>query len=221
MVILPSLACEARKLAILVNGKNSALISKGEVVEFVTMCPSVASADVSNEVPVQLRPGERWYVVHTLPAREMRAQAHLENQMFRTFLPQRKKTIRHAHKFSTVVAPFFPRYMFVVFDLMRDRWRSINGSIGVASLIMQGDLPQPVPTGVVEALQSLMDSRGHLNFEKSFRVGDRVQLTAGPLAEKLGICERLDDSGRVRVLLDIMGGRVPVQVESRHLVAAK
>jgi transcription antitermination factor NusG len=120
-----------------------------------------------------------------------------------------------------VVAPFFPRYLFVVLDLMRDRWRSINRSIGVASLIMQGDLPQPVPIGVVETLQSLMDGRGQLNFEKSFRVGDRVRLTAGPLAERLGICARLDDSGRVRVLLEIMGSQVPVQVESRHLVAAK
>lgn len=211
-------------LAILNKDKNNALISNSKVVQFATMCPSVASADVLNEVPVRrgvVCPGERWYVVHTLPARELRARAHLENQNFRTFLPQRQKTIRHAHKFSTVVAPFFPRYMFVVLDLMRDRWRSINGSIGVASLIMQGDLPQPVPIGVVETLQSLMDSRGHLNFEKSFRVGDRVKLTAGPLAEKLGICERLDNSGRVRVLLDIMGGRIPVQVESRYLVAAK
>jgi hypothetical protein len=60
---------------------------------------------------------------------------------------------------------------------------------------------------VVETLQALMDSRGQLNFEMSFRVGDRVRLTAGSLAEQLGICDRLADSGRVRVLLDIRGDR--------------
>ena len=137
-----------------------------------------------------LHPGERWYVVHTLPNREMRARTHLENQKFRTFVPQRLKTVRHARKFSTVVAPFFPRYLFVALDLMRDRWRSVNGSIGVSGLIMQGELPKPVPSGVVETLQAMMDSRGHLNFEKSFRVGDRVRLTAGPFAERLGMCDR-------------------------------
>jgi transcriptional antiterminator RfaH len=186
------------------------------------MRPPVVSLQVPDEASVQpggLFAGQRWYVVHTLPVREIRARTHLENQGFVTFLPQRQKTVRHARKFKTVVAPFFPRYLFVVFDLMRDRWRSINGSMGVASLIMQGDLPQPVPVGVVETLQALMDNRGQLNFEKSFRVGDRVRLTAGPLAEKIGICDRLDDAGRVRVLLDIMGGQIPVQVESRHLVA--
>ncbi len=185
------------------------------------MAYSSAASTETDEPAASIYPGERWYVVHTLPVREIRARTHLENQGFRTFLPQRLKTVRHARKFSTVMAPFFPRYLFVSLDLMRDRWRSINGSVGVASLIMQGELPQPVPVGVVETLQSVMDIRGHLNFEKSFRVGDRVRLTSGPLAEQLGICERLDDSGRVRVLLDIMGGRIPVQVESRQLVAAK
>jgi transcription elongation factor/antiterminator RfaH len=165
--------------------------------------------------------GERWYVVHTLPFREVRARAHLENQDFCVFLPLRLKTIRHARKFSTVVAPYFPRYMFVSLDLVRSQWRSINGSVGVSGLIMQGELPKPVPVGVVETLQSLVDSRGRLSFEKSIRVSDRVKLTAGPFAEHLGICERLDDSGRVRVLLDIMGGRIPVQVSREDLILVR
>ena len=185
------------------------------------MRASVEPVTCSKSPEGVLHPGERWYVVHTLPNREMRARTHLENQKFRTFLPQRLKTVRHARKFSTVVASFFPRYLFVALDLVRDRWRSVNGSIGVAGLIMQGELPKPVPVGVVETLQALMDSRGHLNFEKSFQVGDRVRLTAGPFAERLGVCERLDDSGRVRVLLEIMSNKIPVQVESRHLVAIK
>lgn len=184
----------------------------------------VVSAAILDEGSAQSRvlgPNERWYVVHTLPVRELRAKAHLENQGIRTFLPQHQKTIRHARKFSTVVAPFFPRYLFVALDIMRDRWRSINGTVGVARLLVQGELPNPVPAGVVETLQSLTDRRGLMNFEKSFRVGDTVRLTAGPLAERLGICTRLDDSGRVQVLLDIMGGKVPVHIESRYLVVAK
>lgn len=114
------------------------------------LCASGASADAANESLLKggvLRPGERWYVVYTLPVREMRARMHLENQGFRTFLPQRPKTVRHARKFSTVVAPFFPRYLFVVLDLGLDHWRSVNGTFGVANLIMQGDMPNPVPFG--------------------------------------------------------------------------
>jgi transcriptional antiterminator RfaH len=168
-----------------------------------------------------LRPGERWYVVHTLPRSEMRADAHLDNQGFQTFLPKRLKTVRHARKIATVIAPFFPRYLFVVLDLSRDKWRSVRGTIGVSSMIMQGDVPHPVPFGVLESLTTLTDAQGLLRLDKGFRVGDRVRLTAGVFAETLGICERLDDSGRVRVLLDIMGGRVPVLIERDFIEAAE
>ena len=50
---------------------------------------------------VKLGNGHRWFVVHTLSFGEARAQANLENQNFRAFLPKRQKTIRHARKLTT------------------------------------------------------------------------------------------------------------------------
>ena len=44
--------------------------------------------------------------------------------------------------------------------------------------------------------------------------GQAVRVTAGPLAEAVGELVRLDKSGRVRVLPEIMGGRVLATVES-------
>src|SRR5213594_3582300 len=80
---------------------------------------------------VKLGNGHRWFAVHTLSFGEARAQANLENQNFRAFLPKRQKTIRHARKLTTVEAAFFPRYLFVALDLHRDRWRAVNGTFGV------------------------------------------------------------------------------------------
>jgi transcription antitermination factor NusG len=68
------------------------------------------------------------------------------------FQPKRRKTVRHARKLSTVEAPFFPRYLFIVLDLARHQWGSVNGTFGVSLLVMRGDQPHPVPRGVVEAL---------------------------------------------------------------------
>ena len=107
----------------------------------------MVAVSIPSEVPggkfasaraVSLREGERWYAVHTLPFGERRAAAQLENQDFSAFLPKRQKTIRHARKLSTITAPFFPRYLFVALDLDRHRWRSVNGTIGVSSLVMVG-----------------------------------------------------------------------------------
>lgn len=162
----------------------------------------------------------RWYAVHTQPNRELRAKSQLENQGYEVFLPRCLKTVRHARKLTNVVAPFFPRYLFVRLDLVQHRWRSVNGTFGVISLVMQGEKPHPVPRGVVEAMIAFVDTSGFLCFKESLVVGTQVRLAAGPFAEQLGILDRLDDSGRVRVLLDIMGAAIPVYVERKFVVTA-
>jgi transcriptional antiterminator RfaH len=162
----------------------------------------------------------RWFAVHSHPHREFRAKHHLENQGYQVFLPQRLKTVRHARRLTNRPAPFFPRYLFIQLDLSQHRWRSVNGTFGVSSLVMQGELPHAVPHGIVEAMLASVDAAGLVCLAEHLAVGDRVRLAAGPFAEKLGILERLDDSGRVRVLLEIMGATVPVQLDRKFVTAA-
>ena len=99
--------------------------------------------------------GERWYVVRTLPQRELHAAQHLANQGFRAFVPRYWKNRRHARKVETVSAPLFPQYIFTIFDMTRDRWRSVNGTLGVDRVLMSGGEPQPVPHGLVENLHTV------------------------------------------------------------------
>src|SRR5712692_9462588 len=161
----------------------------------------------------------RWYVVHTQPRREFYAKAQLEGQGFRVFLPKRLKTVRHARMIANVEAAFFPRYLFVELDRTRHPWRRVNGTFGVASLVMQGDLPHPMPRGIVEMMATSVDRDGFLRFEQELMVGAKVRLAAGPFAEQLAILDRLDDSGRVRVLLEILGRPVPVEIRREFVLA--
>ena len=162
----------------------------------------------------------RWYAVNTLPRREFRAKQQLENQGFRVFLPQALKTVRHARKLTTVLAPFFPRYIFVELDLTIHRWRSVNGTFGVRRLVMLGERPNPVPCGIVETMLASVGDNDVLRFERNLKTGSEVRLVAGPFAEQLGILDRLDDSGRIRVLLQIMGGTIPVQLPRNYAIPA-
>src|SRR5215475_12563612 len=92
----------------------------------------------------------RWYAVQCQPHREHVASRHLANQGFGVFLPLRKKLRRHARRVDSVQVPFFPGYLFVQFDKGKHRWRSINGTLGVTRLVMQGECPAPAPEGIVE-----------------------------------------------------------------------
>lgn len=176
------------------------------------------SEEASPHSPIVLAPEERWYAVHTLPFGEMRAQGNLDNQDFRTFMPKRHKTVRHARRLTTVEGPFFPRYLFIALDLGRDQWRRINGTFGVARLVMCGDDPQPVPCGVVESLIASADARGILRFGLSLKIGSTVRLMAGPFADHLAILDQLDDTGRVRVLLDILGRQVAISTHANNVI---
>jgi transcriptional antiterminator RfaH len=170
------------------------------------LLPLSASGTLTQKLGLAL--GERWFAVHTLPCDEARAQRNLEKQQFRTFMPKRLKTNRHARKMRTLEAPFFPRYLFVILDLQRDQWLKINSTFGVARLVMRGDEPHPVPGGIVEALIASSDQAGFLDLAEKLKVGGVVRLLAGPFADQLAILEQLDDLRRVTVLLDILGRRV-------------
>jgi transcription elongation factor/antiterminator RfaH len=153
----------------------------------------------------------RWYVAHTLPRREATAAAHLRGQGFRVFLPLQKKTVRHARKFRVVTTALFPNYLFVSFDPDRDRWLSVNGTIGVAHLICSGERPTAAPMEVVETLLQSTGADGLLRCSENLAAGQKVRLVAGPLAGCLGVLTRLDDAGRVDVLLELMGQAVNVR----------
>jgi transcriptional antiterminator RfaH len=178
---------------------------------------SVAGRSMPPILPLE----PRWYAVHCLSHRESSASSHLRHQDFPVFLPRLRKTRRHARKFDVVLAPFFPGYLFVKLDLTRDRWRSVNGTCGVARLVMQGDAPAPAPIGVVESLLESCDEHGVVRQRRDeLKPGQSVRILTGAFADLVGELDRLDDTGRVRVLLDIMGGRIPVVLPRTYVARA-
>ena len=160
---------------------------------------------------------QRWYVVRTLAQRERLAVQQLVNQGYRAFLPLHLKTRRHARKVETISAPLFPRYLFTILDLTCDRWRSINGTFGVERLLMSGAKPQAVPHGLVESFISAADEDGTVHFDFHLHEGQSVKVVAGPFANLIGRLERLDDKGRVSVLLELLGGSVRVALPRKFL----
>jgi transcriptional antiterminator RfaH len=152
--------------------------------------------------------GSRWFVAHTLPHREVGAEFQLRQQQFATFLPFHRRTVRHARRFRVIRAPLFPRYLFVELDLGRDRWRAVNGTYGVSGLVMAGELPAPVPRGIVESFMAVANQTGVIDFAATLQMGQKVQMASGPFTDLLGEILATNDAGRVKILLDVMGRRV-------------
>jgi transcription antitermination factor NusG len=150
----------------------------------------------------------RWYVIRTLPRLEASAERNLQQQGFHTFFPRLIVTRRHARKFYTKTEMLFPRYAFVMLDIQKDRWRSINGTIGVEALLTAKDAPLPVPVDVMNDLLAAADNNGIVDLSTSFAIGDTVELISGPLIGAMGTLVRLSDNGRVELLLKMINGSV-------------
>lgn len=162
----------------------------------------------------------RWFAVRALPQREHIALLHLHRQGFGAFLPRVEKTSRRGPHIHSRASPFFPGYLFVSLALTRDRWRSVNGTLGVQRLVSFGDRPAPAPRGMVEEMIRRTTENGVLQLNEEFEAGDRVRLVGGPFDGLVGIFMSAADGDRVSILLGMLAREVAVTAPRAGVTAA-
>jgi transcriptional antiterminator RfaH len=163
---------------------------------------------------------KRWYAVHTHAKAEATAATHLARQGFDVFVPLCRRRRSHARKIEWVSAPLFPRYVFVAMDLDAERWRAVHSTVGVRHLVCLGEDPAVVPDDVIDALRTLEGGDGLIDFRTRLRPGDSVVVTAGPMMDRIGRLEGLDDKDRVVVLLDLLGRETRVRLAGSQVQPA-
>jgi len=161
-------------------------------------------------------PGQRWYCVGTHPGREYEVTGRLLAQGFKPYLPI--KVTYAADDPAGKLVTMFPRYLFVRFDLVKDRWRPIAHTRGVLRIIGQSaERPTPVPEGIVERIQArgragdgAIDAR-----QPAFppiEPGSEVRIISGPFADIDAICFASSRT-RVRLLMELMGATREVEFQ--------
>lgn len=162
---------------------------------------------------------KRWHAVQAKTGQEALAELNLRRQNYATFLPYSYRTIRHARQIRTTRSAFFPGYLFAAFDPEFDRWRCIDGTIGVLRLLKADDRPLAAPVGLVESLIAATKEDGALDLAGGLEPGAAVRLIGGPFADQLAVVERMSGADRVRVLLSMMNQTVPLEVRRNALAA--
>ncbi|MDE2596774.1 MAG: transcriptional activator RfaH [Sphingomonadales bacterium] len=193
-------------------------------MEFDVTSVGRETAAASLALPRHPNPGERrarWYVVETLPRKEMLAHSNLQMQHFKCFLPRYRKTRRHARKVDTVLAPLFPNYMFVELDTNLHSWRRINGTYGVKQLVgSEANLPTPMPSTAMQLLMDRCPNGTASNMASELQVGQKVKLSCGPFADMIGMIERIGERDRITILMNLLGSNVCVSMTADYLLPA-
>lgn len=149
-----------------------------------------------------------WHVVQSKPAQESRALENLTRQHIRAYCPLYRTA-------QGKVRPLFPSYLFVSFG-PDFAWGVIANTFGVARMLLVGGIPGNVPAGLMD---ELLVHEGYLTLDErkiapAFAPGDSVRIRDGApgLGGLVGEFIRLEPHDRCRLLLSMLGGRVPVTV---------
>lgn len=157
----------------------------------------------------------QWYVVHTNPKQEERANQNLVAWGVET-LHAKLKTRRH-NEFTGVptyiTQPLFPRYIFARFNA-REQLSKILFTRGVHNVVCFGDTPACVSEEIIEVIRARIDQNGFVKANNDLKPGDRVVISAGPLRNLIGIFEReVKGSDRIMILLTAIGYQGHLVVE--------
>lgn len=158
---------------------------------------------------------KRWYLVYCKPRQERVAVENLERQGYETYLPRVRETRRRAGQRVKVIAPLFPRYLFIHLDEEFDNWGPIRSTLGVVSLVRFGQLPARVPDELLDLLRRREDAEGLQAIDpQPLKAGMRVRVASGSLAGYEGIFLAKTGRERVIVLLDILGKATRTQMDA-------
>jgi transcriptional antiterminator RfaH len=148
-----------------------------------------------------------WTVAQTESQRERIAAGHLKRGGFEVYLPRIKRRKQ--------VEPLFPGYVFVRIQI---RWHAINNTIGILRVLLAGECPAVLHDQILDEIRSREDKRGFVRLpKKTHERGEPVRITRGMFADHPGIYEGSSRKDRERVLLDILGRMVPVDVAPSDL----
>jgi transcriptional antiterminator RfaH len=165
----------------------------------------------------------RWYLIHTKPAGESKAQLHLQRQDYQTYFPRLLQTVRRNGQSRMQVNPLFPRYLFLYLDEGRQCLTPVRSTLGVANVVRFGTRFATVPDEIIRELRAREDPESGLHslrIPPAFGPGVRVRIAAGAFAGLEGIFEREDGVNRVVVLLKLLGEDRQVHFPAEFVSAA-
>ena len=159
-----------------------------------------------------------WYLIHSKPRQEQVAREQLERQGYQTYLPMAYVFRRRRGRSVKVIAPMFPRYLFINLSDKTDDWRPIRSTIGVANLVRFGVEAARVPDDLIDSLKAREDETGiQVLPVKSFSVGDKVRVKEGIFEGYDAIIHARTPKERVVLLMKVIEKYIKVELDTQNL----
>jgi transcriptional antiterminator RfaH len=162
-----------------------------------------------------------WYALHVKAHKEHQVHDHLTSKSIPAFLPLVENIRCGRTRRAAVLEPLFPGYLFVHIDSVASDprcWQTVRWTPGVRLILGTDATPVPIPPEAVEAIQERVRERGFACVGISFQPRSRVRFRTGPWTGLEAVFERpMSRSGRVRVLMTLLGRQTGLEVDALDL----
>lgn len=159
-----------------------------------------------------------WYLLYCKPRQELRAQQHLANQGFHSFLPVLTINKLKAGKQVQVTEPIFPRYLFLQINSTQVNLSAIRSTRGIKDFVRFGQHLAHVPEQLVSSLcQEQIAMQEQENNKFPYNKGDQIKILNGPFSGIDAVYDLPDGEQRSIVLLSILGQWVQTTLDNRQL----
>lgn len=172
--------------------------------------------------------GERqWYVLHTYSGyeeavadalRQRIENLEMQDTIFDVLVPKEKKIKIKGGKRVPIEEKIFPGYVLVEMIVTDESWYVVRNTPNVTGFIGSGTIPTPVSE---EEMKTLFKSTSadEPTYKVDFAVDDLVKMIDGPFKDHEGKVSEVDkDKGKVKVMVQIFGRDVPVELDFLQVV---
>lgn len=150
-----------------------------------------------------------WAVVQCESQREHAVRLLLMRRRYETYFPRVRIHGR--------IEPLFRSYLFV--RLAGQQFYPVMWTPHVIRLLMAGDQPAQLPEDIVNHIRKReKDGLVKLpNVSRILRKGQKVRIIRGSFEGRIGLYEGMGSKDRERVLLELLGQTVPVELPGKDI----
>jgi transcriptional antiterminator RfaH len=143
------------------------------------------------------------------------AAENLKRQDFNYYLPKYSSRVGK----ETKVKILFPRYIFVSIEL---QWHCVMNTKGITRLILTNEnKPAKIADRIIDNFKAREDNKGLITLPSppKFSQGEKVRVVNGPFCDRLGMYDGMRPDERARVLIELLGQSVPIELDERDLAS--
>ena len=160
-----------------------------------------------------------WYVIHTYSGYENKVATNIEkivenrglqNMIFDVRIPTETVVEKTEKEEKEIERKLFPSYVLVKMVMNDNTWYIVRNTRGCTGFVGPESKPEPL----TEAEVAKMGVETTVDLEVEYKVGDTVEITAGPMEGSVGTVDEIDIPARkVRVRITMFGRELPAELE--------